>query len=292
MAPTTAGAVAIYDPNGPAAVIAFLVFGGIAIALWTRYFRFGKPRPKFSLQTIFGATFMALGFICRISRRNGINAWSWLFETLFILLSPCAFLAQIYGLVPRLATYMHEEEQLLVKGRALVILFVMIDITLVIAQLAGTALTITFGKLVPIGVKLTTAALWVQLAFFALYSCMTVAFFRRLNRLDRIQGASFRWRNDPNANKLFWLIVASSVCLTIRSIYRVAEYTSGASSALAQSEPAFYILDSVPMLIVISSFLYVWPPVRLVRKDASPSTSTSPSHLPSYGDSIAMRSNT
>nr|XP_018265453.1 uncharacterized protein I303_01819 [Kwoniella dejecticola CBS 10117]OBR87611.1 hypothetical protein I303_01819 [Kwoniella dejecticola CBS 10117] len=253
MAPTTAGAVAIYDPNGPAAVIAFLVFGGIAIALWTRYFRFGKPRPKFSLQTIFGATFMALGFICRISRRNGINAWSWLFETLFILLSPCAFLAQIYGLVPRLATYMHEEEQLLVKGRALVILFVMIDITLVIAQLAGTALTITFGKLVPIGVKL---------AFFALYSCMTVAFFRRF------------------------------VCLTIRSIYRVAEYTSGASSALAQSEPAFYILDSVPMLIVISSFLYVWPPVRLVRKDASPSTSTSPSHLPSYGDSIAMRSNT
>jgi hypothetical protein len=25
---------------------------------------------------------MSIGFICRFSRRNGINAWSWLFETL------------------------------------------------------------------------------------------------------------------------------------------------------------------------------------------------------------------
>lgn len=46
------------------------------------YFRFGKPRPKFMLPAIFGCTFMSLGYICRFSRRNGIDAWSWLFETL------------------------------------------------------------------------------------------------------------------------------------------------------------------------------------------------------------------
>ncbi|OCF78921.1 hypothetical protein I204_00865 [Kwoniella mangroviensis CBS 8886] len=35
MAPTTAGAVAIYNPNGRAAIIVFLIFGGIAAGLWT-----------------------------------------------------------------------------------------------------------------------------------------------------------------------------------------------------------------------------------------------------------------
>ncbi|WVW79663.1 hypothetical protein I302_101632 [Kwoniella bestiolae CBS 10118] len=257
MAPTTAGAVAIYNPNGPAAIIAFLVFGGVAVGLWTRYFRFGKPRPKFALQTILGTTFMALGFICRFSRRNHINAWSWLFETLFILISPCAFLAQMYGLVPRLATHLNAEQYLVIKGRVIVVLFVLVDITLVIAQLTGTALTITFGKLVSIGVKLTTAALWVQLAFFALYFCLAGISYRRLNRADPT------WKYDPAVNRMFWLIIVSCVCLLIRSIYRVAEYTCGADSKLAQSEPAFYLLDSVPMLIIVSLFLAFWPPLCL-----------------------------
>lgn len=32
--------------------------------------------------TPLGCSFMFIGFLCRFSRRNGINAWSWLFETL------------------------------------------------------------------------------------------------------------------------------------------------------------------------------------------------------------------
>ncbi|WWC98253.1 hypothetical protein V866_005144 [Kwoniella sp. B9012] len=197
MAPTTAGAVAIYNPNGIAAIIAFLIFGGIAAGLWTRYFRFGKPRPKFALQTILGATFMALGFLCRFTRRNHINAWSWLFGTLFILISACAFLAQMYGLVPRLATYLYADRHLVIRGRYIVILFVLVDITLFLAQLAGTALTITFGKLVSMGVTLTTAALWVQLGFFALYLVLCGIFHHRLKREDP------PWRSDRDANRMF-----------------------------------------------------------------------------------------
>ncbi|WWC89071.1 uncharacterized protein L201_003989 [Kwoniella dendrophila CBS 6074] len=267
MSPTTADAVAIYNPNGPAAIIAFIVFGGLAITLWTKYFRSGKPRPKYTLQTILGTTFMSLGFICRFSRRNHINAWSWLFETLFILLSPCAFLAQMYGLVPRLAKYINAENTLVMKGRVAVILFVIIDITLVIAQLAGTALTITFGKLVHRGVIITTAALWVQLVFFSIYFLMSGISYHRLARSNP------HWRSDGNTNKLFYLILLSSILLLIRSIYRVAEYTSGADSKVAQSEPAFYILDTLPMLGLISLFVVVWPPSLL--ENPKPTTHTS-----------------
>lgn len=63
------------------AIIAFLAFGAVAVTLWIRYFR-TKPRAKYMRTLLVGTTFMSLGFICRFSRRNGINAWSWLFETL------------------------------------------------------------------------------------------------------------------------------------------------------------------------------------------------------------------
>ena len=36
-----------------------------------------------------GSTFMAFGFIARFSRRNGIDAWSWLFETLVCPFAVC-----------------------------------------------------------------------------------------------------------------------------------------------------------------------------------------------------------
>jgi len=46
----------------------------------------------------------------------------------------------------------------------------------------------------------------------------------------------------------------------IRSCYRVAEYTAGAGSSLAHSEAAFYILDTLPMLLFAIVYLVVWPP--------------------------------
>lgn len=69
----------------------------------------------------------------------------------FILLSPCAFIAQIYILLTRLARALDAEDCLALRPTALKWIFIPADLTTVLAQLAGTALTITFGKLVPIG---------------------------------------------------------------------------------------------------------------------------------------------
>lgn len=46
----------------------------------------------------------------------------------------------------------------------------------------------------------------------------------------------------------------------MRSVYRVAEYTAGANSDLAHSEVAFYLLDAVPMLLFVLTFVIIWPP--------------------------------
>lgn len=46
----------------------------------------------------------------------------------------------------------------------------------------------------------------------------------------------------------------------IRSCYRVAEYTAGGDSSLAHSEVAFYLLDTIPMLLFCVIYLVVWAP--------------------------------
>ena len=118
--------------------------------------------------TKWGTTTMCIGYICRFSRRNGINAWSWLFETIasvypdnphsllmfqLILLSPCLFLAQDYVALPRVTSSLNANELLPLPRRALITIYIVADIITVLTQLAGTALSITFGDLVSIGKK-------------------------------------------------------------------------------------------------------------------------------------------
>jgi hypothetical protein len=52
----------------------------------------------------------------------------------------------------------------------------------------------------------------------------------------------------------------SSTKLQVRSCYRVAEYTAGGDSDIAHSEVAFYLLDTIPMLLFTVINVIVWPP--------------------------------
>ncbi|PRP84064.1 putative RTA1-like protein [Planoprotostelium fungivorum] len=254
--------VALYNPNGAASLTAFFVFGAVAIAYWIRFFREERPRPRWMLAVITATCFMSLGFICRFSRRNGISAWSWLFETLFILISPCGLLAQDYVLLPRLASSLEANQYLILPQRAILAIFVTADAITVCSQLAGTALTITFGDLVPIGVKIVISGLWVQLVFFSAFLTTFIMFGARVCNWK--ENKSEPWNQRPRT--LYLALCVSCACMMIRSIYRIAEYMSGGNSKLAHSEIAFYTMDTLMVLINVLVFVVVWPPYCLQSK--------------------------
>jgi hypothetical protein len=54
-------------------------------------------------------------------------------------------------ILPKIATHLDAEAALPIGCRTLVFAFITADVTTVLSQLAGTALTITFGKLVRVG---------------------------------------------------------------------------------------------------------------------------------------------
>lgn len=49
-----------------------------------------------------------------------------------------------------------------------------------------------------------------------------------------------------------------SLCPQIRSVYRVLEYTQG--DHLATHEVYFYMLDTLPLWVSTTSYVFVWPP--------------------------------
>lgn len=115
----------------------------------------------------------------------------------FILLSPCAFLAQIYMILPRLATWLDCEDCLYIGSRKIVRIFVWSDVITFWAQAGGGGLTASSGTMAIIGYwvshphisiwkleanlqKVTLGGLIVQLISFSIFTVLLVLFGRRL----------------------------------------------------------------------------------------------------------------
>lgn len=69
----------------------------------------------------------------------------------FILLSPCAFIANNYIILPRLATHLGEERCLFIKSRIIVRLFVWSDIITFLFQAAGGGMASVGGSIASTG---------------------------------------------------------------------------------------------------------------------------------------------
>ncbi|KAE8537618.1 hypothetical protein D1P53_006327 [Cryptococcus gattii VGV] len=192
---------------------------------------------------------------------------------MFILLSPCAFLAELYILVPRMSISLDADDCLIINRKAIVALFITGDIITVLAQIAGTALQATFGELINIGVKCTLGGLLVQLACFGFFFTILIMFGIRLGRKH---GQRPRWGQDSfrdtincrarHWETLYYALIFSirltngQIIMKIRTIYRVIEYAGGTKGPLAENEACFYILDTIPMLFLVGIFVFVWPP--------------------------------
>ncbi|TXT07725.1 uncharacterized protein COLE_04649 [Cutaneotrichosporon oleaginosum] len=132
-----------------------------------------KPRPKYMLWITIGTFTMAVGFGARIPMTNDPGSLGiYVVTTLFTLLSPCAFLAQDYVLLPRLASWLDAEDCLFLSARLVARIFIGSDICTFLIQAAGGGMT-AIESMASIGEKCISFGLfWILLVVFAfrLYS--------------------------------------------------------------------------------------------------------------------------
>ncbi|KAF8913953.1 RTA1-like protein [Gymnopilus junonius] len=257
-----------HDPYNPLKYIASNVLTGIAFGLVLavgiiQTLLIKRLGAKWMMSMTIGAYFFALGLSFRFGlhlhpQSKGI----YIAEYMFVVLSPCAFIAADYVLLGRLAKHLNADKHLLVRSRRITITFVTSDITTFLIQAAGGALTASANQPTKAlaGSRVFLAGLVAQLLSFLSFACIYIIFLYRV------------WRHEPetwtmdNNKKWYksWLALASALMIScigilIRSGYRVAELSEGFDGPLTTSQGLFYGVDTLPLFVAIAIYIPFWP---------------------------------
>ncbi|KAM0752977.1 RTA1-domain-containing protein [Meredithblackwellia eburnea MCA 4105] len=264
------GPVANFYPRLWIAAFATALYGVSTLLLW---FRFSRTGGRFMLTLTIGMSCMTLGLAVRAGyAENPYSTGIYIVTTLFVLLSPCAFLAMDYVLLNRLALTVGTDvarKCLLIPARIIVRLFVYSDISTFLLQATGGSLTTSKNlSTINIGNIVTITGLSIQLASFIFFT-LTLGLFgfnvrSRYPHLWNPAPADIKTMGLKHWRSLFFVMLATCVGITIRSVFRIAEYAGGYTGYLATHEGYFYCLDSLPLFLAMSLYIVWWPPLYVV----------------------------
>ncbi|KZP32996.1 RTA1-domain-containing protein [Athelia psychrophila] len=256
------------DPYNPLKYIANDVLTAIAftlvvlVAFIQTWFTW-KWKTRFMLSMVIGEYTFALGLAMRFGlHTNPEGKGLYIVEYLFVVLSPCAFIASNYVLLGRLARYLHTPHHLLVPARRITLLFLSSDITTFLIQAAGGSLTISANnpKQNLAGSHIFLAGLVLQLVSFASFTAVYLRWLHRVRRHSPqawARDAGLSWWRDWRA--LAGALVLSCAGILIRSVYRTVELSQGFEGRLATVEAFFYALDTLPLFLAVSVYVPFWP---------------------------------
>ncbi|KAG8929495.1 hypothetical protein FRC03_004238 [Tulasnella sp. 419] len=257
------------DPWNPLRYIASNTLTAIAFALYMLtagilFFNTWKWGAKYMLCMPIGAVTMSLGLALRFGlAKDPHSRGIYITEYLFVVLSPCAFIAAVYILLGRLVGHLGMDHYLLVRSNRVTAIFITSDVITFLIQAAGGGISASIDiHKRETGEKIFLSGLILQLISFVFFCILFLVFMYRFhhNRQDiwnyqKNQGVP--WHSDWRT--LAVALVISCIGILIRSFYRVIELAQGWQGHLATTEGFFYGLDTYPLLVAISVYIPFWP---------------------------------
>ncbi|TFK35274.1 RTA1 like protein-domain-containing protein [Crucibulum laeve] len=248
-----------YIPSNVLTTIALVLVLIVAVGQTLCIRRWGA---KWMLSMVIAAYCFALGFALRFGlHSNPTSLTLYIVETLFILLSPCGFIAADYMLLGRLALHAQAEKFLLIRPRRITIIFVISDITTFFIQAGGGGLSASKdASMSKLGSNVSLGGLILQLISFALFTFLHLSFIYRVQKYSPAI-----WMRDQHKTWYArWTTLAYVLCIScagilVRSVYRTAELSQGYTGKLATTESLFYIFDTLPLLIAVTVYIPFWP---------------------------------
>ncbi|KAF7374487.1 hypothetical protein MSAN_00333100 [Mycena sanguinolenta] len=177
-----------FVPKKSLSYIALSLYAFSALIHWIHFFMV-PPRRSFIITLPLGMTAMATGFILRIVYSNPpYSLGKYIGMDLFILLSPCLFLATDYMLLSHLARSFDEEVSdrcLLIRHSRVTKIFVWSDIITFLLQSGGGGMTASKNNLslVNVGNKIALVGLTLQAVSFGLFTIVLIVFAYRVSKL-------------------------------------------------------------------------------------------------------------
>jgi hypothetical protein len=164
---------------------------------------------------------------------------------------------------------------------SLALIFVTLDIVSFVVQLIGGGMAGpgASAESQKKGLNLYMGGIGMQEGFIVLFLGLVIKFHRdqlqahRVGRLTADKATGWRW--------LIWALYSCLLAITIRIIYRLAEFSAGLgpSNPLPSNEPLLYVLESAPMWLAILAWNIFHPGRFIHGEDAKMPRSWLSRHL-------------
>ncbi|KAJ5312191.1 hypothetical protein N7508_003021 [Penicillium antarcticum] len=267
--PESCDVILYYVPSFAAAILFCVLFGLTAIMHLVQAFIYKKP---YAWVITMGSAWELIAFIFRAlqTRHQNNDNYATLF-TVFFLLAPIWINAFLYMTLGRMIYYYHPQKNLArISAQRYGLIFVTLDIVAFIVQLAGASMTTgtdTETKTVLLGLHIYMGGIGMQEFFILCFLGLFIQLHRIIHRMERdgelamekAQGVfSWRW--------LFYSVYFVLGMITIRIIFRIAQYAQGTSTKnpVLTHEEYEYVFDAVPMLFGLIA-LNIFHPGRILQ---------------------------
>ncbi|KAL5045006.1 hypothetical protein BDW71DRAFT_95074 [Aspergillus fruticulosus] len=256
------------------ALFAFLIPVQLVVGIRTRTW-------SFMTGTVCGLLLEVLGYVARIKMRANpfIDRWFTMYMVC-LTIAPAFLSAAIYVSLARLlAVYTTRVSR--IKQRSYSIIFIACDIVSLLLQAAGGAITTSSASsTVQAGIDIMIAGLASQVASLTLYLAICLDLAWRIYRLPSKSKRLGPTATDDSSEGPFvsrialnpdyagirasrtWVAFLSlqglaTICIYVRSVFRVAELSGGFDSHLANDEVAFMVLEGA-MISIAAIALSTW----------------------------------
>ncbi|KAJ2825823.1 hypothetical protein IWW50_002675 [Coemansia erecta] len=216
---------------------------------------FKSRGPKWLLVLPITALCEAIGYAFRVVCIYWTTLGTFTATSLFLLLPPNALALTNYktlGEVVRISRASLSEHQkprmFWLKPRFITWFFFTSDVFSFLLQGIGVGISTQDGKR-ELAKHTVLAGLYVQLFFFAVFLAITM--YALIDQRFIVARGPRDASTRQAKRRLFWVIIATTVLLYIRAIYRVAEFVGGYGSRIYGTEWLFYVFDTV---LVLASF--------------------------------------
>ncbi|KAK8145091.1 hypothetical protein G3M48_004915 [Beauveria asiatica] len=224
-------------------------------------------KKRFCWVLIMGAAWETAAFSNRtLGAHNQQERQYALWGQLLFLLAPLWINAFAYMTVARMVYFGLPDKKIWgVRAVKLTVLFVWLDVVCFLVQLGGGLLLSNQDNpsLAPIGMRLYTAGVALQLGFVVIFGVMTGWLYHRMRQVSQGRGMGRRLQI------LTWTMLAVLVLIMVRVIFRLIEFGPGidASNKLITNETYPLALDALPMAIALVLLNVIHPGLVLRGPD-------------------------
>ncbi|KAF2794167.1 RTA1-domain-containing protein [Melanomma pulvis-pyrius CBS 109.77] len=244
-----------FYPSVPAAAI---VSGLFCIPLGWHLYKILTTRTWFCIPFVIGALFEVVGFGVRTTGKSKPTELSlYIVQYLGILLAPIFFAAAVYMFLGRLIGVTNGQQYSFIRITWLTKIFVGGDVLCFFIQVVGGGLQASADDADgnKLGQDIILCGLALQIVIFCVFLASAVVFHVRIRKRPtaRSRETEFPWERFLN------MLYVVSVLITLRNIFRAAEYALGKEAYLLSVEWPVYVFDALPMgaVLAISAKWYV-----------------------------------